>query len=540
MLAKTIMVQGTGSDVGKSVVATAICRLLKRRGFRVAPFKAQNMSNNSYVTAGGGEIGRAQAVQAEACGIEPTVFMNPILLKPNTDKTSQVIVMGKVFDTLEAKDYYQRRQILMERAHEALNQLRQDYDIVVIEGAGSPAEVNIKDKDIVNMSVAKAVKSPVILVGDIDKGGVFAQIVGTFDLFDEEEKNLVKTFIINKFRGDKDLFISGLEWIENKIQRKSLGVLPMFPNLDIEQEDAVVLEKKKGFQHRSYPKTSIASSGWRGQSSEREDPHRAEGPANDWMRQDPRTNLLVHVIRLPRISNFTDFDHLNKEQDIMLDFIERPDRNIIPDLLIIPGTKNTISDLDFLKRTGFGEHIQRCLRAGSSVLGICGGYQMLGQAIEDPYAVESNTKVTEGLQLIPMTTAFSKEKITVQVKGVHVESQLPVEGYEIHMGQTHYLNKAEPFFQIIEREGKPAEGGEGYHRDCIWGTYIHGLFEKDDFRRYFINKIRVSASLFPIESFENTELNEASPYDRLANEFEKHMDMKVLEEILDLEKTYAN
>ncbi|VAX35573.1 Cobyric acid synthase [hydrothermal vent metagenome] len=505
MPAKTIMVQGTASDVGKSIVVTALCRMFKRRGLRVAPFKAQNMSNNSYVTSDGGEIGRAQAVQAMACGVEPSIYMNPILLKPNTDKTSQVIILGKVFDTVCAQDYFQKRQMFMKYVQQALDKLRQDYDIVVIEGAGSPAEINLKENDIVNMAIAKMASSPVILVGDIDKGGVFAQIVGTFELLDDEEKGLVKTFLINKFRGDKDLFMPGLKWIENKIQRKALGVLPMIPDLGIEQEDAVVLEKGCGH------------------------PERSEGSD---------IKILIHIIHLPRISNFTDFDSLSREQDVTLHFIKKPDRNIIPDLLIIPGTKSTIGDLDFLKRQGFKQYIQRCLKAGTCVLGICGGYQMLGQYIKDPYMVESNSKETEGLKFLPIKTSFSREKITEKVKAVHLESQLEIEGYEIHMGRTKHFDGAEPLFKIIEREGESAEGYDGVVLNQldknILGTYIHGLFDQDKFRRYFINKICALSGLPEYNSDDKIEQSHRDlAYDRLADEFEKCIDQNVLNKLLE-------
>ena len=517
MRAKTIMVQGTASDVGKSVVCAALCRLLQRKGFRVAPFKAQNMSNNSFVTAQGGEIGRAQAVQAVASCVEPSTLMNPILLKPNTDRTSQVIVLGKVFDTLTTENYYHKQALFTEYVRQALDQLRQDYDIIVIEGAGSPAEINIKHKDIVNMSVAKSVSSPVILVGDIDKGGIFAQIIGTFDLLEDEERKLIKAFLINKFRGDKEILMPGVKWIENRIQRKSFGVLPMIPDLDIEQEDSVVLTKTKNSRHR----ISRYLSG--------------DG--------DGTQKLLIHVFRLPRISNFTDFDHLKIEKDVHLDFVDCPHRNVIPDLLIIPGTKSTIDDLGFLKKVGFVSYIHRCLKAGSSLLGICGGYQMLGQTIEDPYRAESAIKVTNGLHLLPMKTVFSKEKTTDQVKAIHLESQLPIEGYEIHMGQTYHSGKVRPLFKITERAGRSVKGYDGLVSNIhnqggsIFGTYLHGLFEKNHFRRHFINKIRVSSGLSKIEATaQGHRSHEPSVYDRLADEFERHME-EVYAQMLSRAKT---
>ncbi len=512
-LAKTIMVQGAASNVGKSVIATALCRILKRRGFRVAPFKAQNMANNSSVTSEGGEIGTAQAVQAHACGLKPSMWMNPILLKPNSDTTSQVIVLGKVRGTLTAKEYQQKKLELVKYVKEALDKLRQEFDIVVIEGAGSPAEINLKQYDIVNMAVAKSVSAPVILVADIDRGGVFAQIIGTFDLLDEQEKELLKAFIINKFRGDKDILMPGIKWIEEKMNRRSLGVIPMIPGLKIKQEDAVVLDDYKDSVHQC-SKTN----------------------------QENLQKLLIQVVRLPRISNFTDFEPLGREEDVILEYINYPNRHRLPDLLIIPGTKNTVADLEFLKKSSFVNHIHRCRQVGVNVLGICGGYQMLGMRIEDHAQVESGRASIEGIGLLPTVTTFYPNKTTVQVKALHPESQCQLEGYEIHMGQTRSLNGKAPFFKIIQRQGESCEEEEGYfasykaaagQSSFVAGTYIHGLFDLSPFRRYFLNHLRHLTGLAMVNT-NRTKLvtGVVEDYDRLADEVEKNIDLKFLGELL--------
>jgi adenosylcobyric acid synthase len=500
MSAKTIMIQGTASNVGKSIVTTALCRILKRRGFKVAPFKAQNMANNSYVTIEGGEIGRAQAVQALASGVLPSQCMNPILLKPSSDRTSQVVVMGKPAYTLSAKEYQLKKIDLLSIVEKALNQLREEFDIVVIEGAGSPAEINMKEKDIVNMRVAKMVGAPVILVADIDKGGVFAQIIGTYELLDPDEKNLVKGFLINKFRGDKDILMPGIQWIERRMGKPCLGVIPMIKNLEIDQEDGVVLDELACPVGRSSNK------------------------------------ILIQVIRLPRISNFTDFEVLSREKDVELQYIEKPDRHCLPDVLILPGTKSTMADLQFLRSTGFEEYIQRCVKFGVMILGICGGYQMLGDTIEDPQRMESSELSIHGLGLLRMKTIFKQEKTTVQIKAVHLESQCPIEGYEIHMGHSIHNNGNSSFCRVIERQGQKVDDPEGSHKiladeqSHILGTYIHGLFDNSEFRRYFLNQIRkkIGLELLPSQIMSDPR----NVYDALADAFEEHLDMNILNEIL--------
>jgi len=511
MPAKTLMIQGTASNVGKSVVATALCRLFKRRGFHVAPFKAQNMSNNSYATASGDEIARAQAVQAEACGIEPTRLMNPILLKPTSDRKCQVVVMGKAVGNFSAQEYDRYKLDLAPIVENALRELMASYEIVVIEGAGSPAEVNIKEQDIANMRVAKWANAPVILVGDIDKGGVFAQLVGTYDLLDPEERERIKAFLINKFRGDQDILEPGLKWIEERTSRRVLGVLPFVSDLALQQEDSVVLEEEHLIDDHSH---------FGGQNPER---------------------LLIQVIRLPRISNFTDFEAFARESDVVLEYLHRPTRHYVPDLLVIPGSKSTTADLQFLKKSGFAGHIDRCAKAGTVVMGICGGYQMLGQRILDPEGVESEEASCQGLGLLPTLTTFERDKAVTQVKAVHLESQLEVKGYEIHMGRTR-VNGARPLFKIIERNGISLESYEGVFSESsnshagpyVLGTYLHGIFDHFQFRRYFLNQIRRLRGLEASDATETTAQGslEVDPYDRLAALAEAHLDMELLGEIV--------
>lgn len=363
MSARRIMIQGTGSYVGKSVVTAALCRYFLQEGLRVAPFKAQNMSNNSYVTPDGGEMGRAQVLQAQACGIEPRVEMNPILLKPGTDIGAQVVVLGKAFKVMSAREYHQYQPHLLGVIRESLDKLLQEYDIVVIEGAGSPVEVNLRPFDIVNMAVARMASVPVVLVGDINLGGVFAWLVGTLELLSDEERSLVKAFILNKFRGDISLLQDGLDFLEKRTGKKVLGVLPFLKDLAAAEED------------------TIPDSKWKG----------------PWAR-DP-AKLAVSVILLPHISNSTDFDSLEMEPDVALRYLAcmpKPDEPL-PDLIILPGSKSTMADLVYLRSSGLEDYIHRCHHSGIPIIGICGGYQMLGRQLLDPKGVESGIASLEGL-----------------------------------------------------------------------------------------------------------------------------------------------
>ncbi len=514
------MIQGTASHVGKSVMTAALCRIFKNRGYRVAPFKAQNMSNNSYVTPGGLEVARAQAVQAEACGLQPQVEMSPVLLKPESDCRVQAVVMGKPL--LRAPSLFDQsyRRTLAPVVLSALEKLRRENELVIIEGAGSPAEVNLKQRDIVNMMIAKAVKAPVILVGDIDCGGVFAQFVGTLALLDRAEKSRVKALLINKFRGNLALLEPGLRWLERKTRRKVLGVVPYLSDMALAEEDSFAGHDSHGAVLRANRRLDAVSGGKRDR--------RQEAAGQD--------ELLVDVLWLPRISNFTDFDLLARWPNVKLRYLHEPDRHQTPDLLILPGTKSTLADLHFLRKSGLADYVLRCARAGSWIFGICGGYQMLGEKITDPDGVESQEKKCVGLGLLPAVTHFKSQKRTCRVRAFHPQSGLHVDGYEIHMGQTRVSGRAKPLFQIA---GKP-EGAwldaAGPGKAKIFGTYLHGLFENPAFLHYFLNERRAAAGLKaqPLEQVPAGMAQGTSIYDQLAQKVEPELDMDFLLKLADL------
>lgn len=448
------MIQGTGSHVGKSVITAALLRLLSDRGLKVAPFKAQNMALNSHVTADGGEIGRAQAFQAFSARVLPTVDMNPILLKPTGDSVSQVIIHGKVYGAMSAVEYHAFKKEARKFVMESYLRLADRYDVIVIEGAGSPAEVNLRENDIANMGVAELIDSPVILVGDIDRGGVFASIVGTMELLTGPERERVKGFIINKFRGDLSLLKPGLDFLEKKSSRPVLGVVPYLSTSDIPDEDGVALEDSRGG---------------------------AGGGA---------VNIIV--IKLPRISNFTDFDSL-KSPGVRLTFTDDPYMLASADMAIIPGTKNTLADLQWLKDKGFDGALKSFRERGGVVCGICGGFQMLGHAVEDPHGVESALRRVEGLSFLDTTTVMTKEKATFQVKASAKGPEgrvCEVEGYEIHMGVT--TGGAAPFARITMRNSAAVEIDDGgvSPEGAVWGTYIHGIFDNDEFTGSLIAGLR--------------------------------------------------
>lgn len=462
------MIQGTGSSVGKSLLVAALCRAFHRAGVRVAPFKAQNMALNSFVTRAGDEMGRAQVVQAEAAGIEPTVEMNPVLLKPETDSRSQVIVRGRPLMSLSAADYFGRKLDLWPVVAESLDRLRDAYELVIIEGAGSPAEINLRDKDIVNMRVARYAEAPVLLVGDIDRGGVFASLYGTLALLLPGERELVKGFIINKFRGDVRLLEPGLRMLEDLCGGTPvLGVVNYLRDVGVAEEDSVALDGRGDTPTQSGTIVDIA------------------------------------VIRLPHISNFDDFDSLAAEAGVGVRYVESPAALGSPDLLILPGTKTTVADLSFLRATGLADRIVGLAGAGTPILGICGGFQLLGTRLLDPDSVESSVAEMPGLGLLPVETTFAREKQTCQVSGrvlsgrglLGAAAGLAVTGYEIHMGQT--TGNAAPALRIDERQGggssalasQPAGGrddapdGATSADGLIVGTYVHGLFGQAPFRR---------------------------------------------------------
>jgi len=472
----SVMVVGTASHAGKSVLVTALCRILSRRGVRVAPFKSQNMALNSYVCRDGSEIGRAQVVQAEAAGIEPEMDMNPILLKPTNNRQVQVVLHGRIYQTMSAGEYYEQKSLFLEKALESFHRLASRFDVIVLEGAGSAAEVNLKERDIVNLPFAKAVGSPAVLVADIDRGGVFASIVGTFALLDDEERDLIRGFIINRFRGDLRLFSGGPEFLEKRTGRPCLGVLPYIESLRIDQEDSVSLE-----EHES------------------------------------RAGVFrVGVIRLPHISNYTDFNPLECIPGVTLEYLSEPDTSGPIDLLIIPGTKNTIADLRWLIDRGFKKLLVDVLERGGWVLGICGGYQMLGQKVSDPNGAEEGG-VQAGLDFLPVETELDINKVTVQSRGRTFLGPV-VAGYEIHMGITDHPKSINPF--LVKEDGQK----DGAVLGRLAGTYFHGLFENENFTEKFLTVVAESRRIDwrpgPVRYSKEAE------YDRLAAVAREHLDIE--------------
>jgi adenosylcobyric acid synthase len=499
MTAKFLMVQGTASSVGKSLVVTALCRILRQDGWDVAPFKAQNMSNNSYATADGLEIGRAQAVQAEAAGLEPTVDMNPVLLKPESEDRSQVVVHGKPLDRMQARDYFAMRDSLWAVVTESLDRLSAQHDVIVIEGAGSPAEVNLHDRDIVNMRVALHCGAPVILVADIDRGGVFASVVGTLELLEPEERRLVAGLVINKFRGDLSLLTPGLDWLVARTGVPVLGVLPYLKDPGIAEEDSITIERRRAMKTRE-----------------------------DFL-------IDIAVMGLPHISNFDDFDPLERERPVRLRYVEDGDDLGEPDLIVLPGTKSTVADLDWLCRTGFASRIKAMAAAGTAVVGICGGYQMLGEWITDPGNVESSKRSVAGLDLLPVGTEFHPVKSTRQVSAIVLTSPgllegaggASISGYEIHMGRTSRKAGSAAFLidGQSDRDRAPEDGSVSPDGN-VFGTYLHGLFESDAVRGSVLDHLaRRKGIEFPPT---RPRLGRQERYDRLAAFVRAHLDMPAL------------
>ncbi|MDM5306113.1 cobyric acid synthase [Peribacillus frigoritolerans] len=501
MKARSIMIQGTSSDVGKSLICTAFCRVFSNKGLRVVPFKSQNMALNSYVTLDGGEIGRAQGVQAEAARITATTDMNPILLKPKQDMVSEVIVHGKHFLDMNAKSY--RSQFVQEAMpiiRKSVEKLQDEYDIIVLEGAGSPAEINLKDRDIANMRMAKLADAAVILVADIDRGGVFASIIGTLALLDQEERDSVKGIIINKFRGMRELLDDGIEWVEKETGIPVLGVLP-YLDVNIEAEDSLALSSLR------FKK-----------------PKKAEFPID------------VAVLRFPRISNFTDVDPFFDEPGVGVRLVSSVHELGNPDLLILPGTKNTMEDLEWLKRMGFDRAIDERRKQGTMIFGICGGFQMLGTKLFDPDAVEGDGENAEGLSLLPVETVFQAEKKTVQMEGVLsagiMESQMNLNGFEIHLGRTTLKSQIRPF--LLLKDGR--EDGAISNDNQVMGTYLHGIFHNRLFTRLLVNQIRRNKGLEEVkENVQSDSERREEAYNLLASHLEENIDMDTIYQWLQLE-----
>lgn len=500
-MAKVIMIQGTMSNAGKSLIVTGLCRILKQDGYRVAPFKSQNMALNSYITKDNLEMGRAQVVQAQAAGMEPDVCMNPILLKPTSQMGSQVIVNGKVVGNMKAGDYFKKKKEYIPVILKAYEELANRVDVIVVEGAGSPAEINLRQDDIVNMGFAELVDAPVLLVGDIDRGGVFAQLVGTTMLLEPRERDRIKGLIINKFRGDRSILEPGLRMLEEKCKKEVWGVIP-YADIKIEDEDSLceTLEQKQ-----------------------------YDG------------GIDVAVIRLPKISNFTDFQALSMENSVSLRYVETVSQLGKPDVIILPGTKNTIDDMKWLRETGMEMAIVKQMDCGFSqkerpiLVGICGGYQMLGETIEDEKQVEGHGKI-KGMGMLPITTIFKEEKTRTRVTGITKNLQgffaplakKKISGYEIHMGVTKV--RENPFLQR-EQDGTM----EGCYQEGIFGTYLHGLFDEDEFRTAFVKMVceRKGYSYEIKDDFQYKSFQEEQ-YDKLADLIRRNMDMDKFYKLLDI------
>ncbi len=502
-----LMVQGTMSSAGKSLVAAGLCRIFKQDGYRVVPFKSQNMALNSYITEDGLEMGRAQVMQAEAAGVKPSVYMNPILLKPTDDCGSQVIVNGKVVGNMRAREYFQYKTKLIPDILHAVEKLEEEADIIVIEGAGSPAEINLKQNDIVNMGMAKLVDAPVLLVGDIDRGGVFAQLLGTLELLEPEERDRVKGLIINKFRGDKTILDPGIEMLEERGDIPVTGVLP-YMNLHLEDEDSLT----ERFERKA------------------------------------KGRIQISVIRLPHISNFTDFDVFEQIPEVALQYIQRPRELEDTDLLILPGTKNTISDMKWLKESGMETAILKYAAKGNPVIGICGGYQMMGQKIADPNGVEGGGEIA-GLGLLPLETILEERKHRRQVQGKIQDATgqfaelkgLEYTGYEIHMGSTRRIDVlGSDSMGNTEDTDSPAiveftEGQTGYASGNLYGTYIHGFFDRSEIVETVVQKIADAKGIsFAMNQVMDYQELKEQEYDLLANTMREFMDMKKIYEMMGL------
>ncbi|HBU12389.1 MAG TPA: cobyric acid synthase CobQ [Clostridiales bacterium] len=494
-MTKTIMVQGTASNAGKSLIAAGLCRVLAQDGYRVAPFKSQNMALNSYITSEGLEMGRAQVMQAEAAGIAPRVDMNPILLKPVSDEGSQVIVNGEVLGTMTAAAYYAYKDKLVPYIMEAFSRLARQFDVIVLEGAGSPAEINLKQRDIVNMGMARMAESPVLLVGDIDRGGVFASLAGTLMLLDEEERRMVKGLLINKFRGDVEILRPGLSMLEEIAGVPVLGVVP-YLHVDIDDEDSL---------------------------SERLEKHTVAGAVD------------IAVIRLPRLSNFTDFNVFATYGGVSVRYVKTPAQLKQPDMVILPGTKNTMGDLKWLRESGMEAAVKKRAVSGTPLFGICGGYQMLGQTLADPNGVEGGGSMA-GIGLLPCATVFEKQKTRTRVTGEMLETGgtlqglfgAAFEGYEIHMGKTVITGDATPLVRLY------GGGVDGCQCGNVYGCYIHGLFDSGAVSSCVIAALCARKGI-DYSALMKTDRKEYAcrQYDLLADGIRRNVDMDAVYRILE-------
>ncbi|MBA7876817.1 MULTISPECIES: cobyric acid synthase [Citrobacter] len=499
-MTQAIMLQGTASDVGKSVLVAGLCRIFYQDGLRTAPFKSQNMALNSGITPEGKEMGRAQIFQAEAAGITPDVRMNPVLLKPTSDRKAQVVLMGKVATDMDAVSYHEYKPKLRDQILSVYNSLAQEFDVLVLEGAGSPAEINLRDRDIVNMGMAEMAQCPVVLVADIDRGGVFASIYGTLALLHDHERARVKGVIINKFRGDVALLYSGIEQIEALTGVPVLGVMPWL-DVDLEDEDGVALQKGK------------------------------------YLRTDKR-DIDIAVVQIPHISNFTDFNALAAQPDVRVRYVRQPEELAGADLVILPGSKNTLGDLVWLRESGMAHGVVQLHRNNVPVVGICGGYQMLGETIIDE--VESGLGTLPGLGLLNTVTHFAQHKTTTLVEG-QMSSSLPdwlvgtaglsVRGYEIHMGETALTEECRSVMTLRKDGGNVADGAVTAD-GLAFGTYLHGLFDSDEFTRALVNGLRERKGLAPLDSTFHYAQYKSQQFDLLADAMRQHIDIEKIYTIM--------
>ncbi|MGL5347298.1 MAG: cobyric acid synthase [Peptostreptococcaceae bacterium] len=504
-MGKKIMLQGTASNVGKSILTAGLCRIFKQDGYRVAPFKSQNMALNSFITKEGLEMGRAQVFQAEACGIEPIADMNPILLKPSGNHRCQVIVRGKVREDMSSNSYHTYKPILSKELKSIFDNLSNKYDVVVMEGAGSTAEINLQEHDIANMGMAKIADAPVIIIGDIDRGGVFASLAGTMLLLREEEKKRVKGVIINKFRGKKELLGDGIKMLEDIIKVPVLGVVP-YSDIKIEDEDSVTTRFKT---------------------------------------QTSKKDIHIEIVRTPHMSNFTDFNIFETQEDVSVRYVNYGEAIGNPDMVILPGSKSTIDDLKYIRKNGLEEQIIELQKRGKLIFGICGGYQMLGKKLKDPYHIEGEEEEFEGIGLLDIETTFEREKTTTQVEALINENLSgymnklkgkTVKGYEIHMGISTMGESIESLNVINKKLDEVVNYVEGsVNKDGnVVGTYIHGVFDEIDFTRALLNNIRKQKGLDKIESsvssFDEFKQNE---YDKLADLLREHLDIEKIYKIMD-------
>lgn len=499
-MAKKIMIQGTMSNAGKSLLTAALCRIFHQDGYRVAPFKSQNMALNSYITEDGLEMGRAQVMQAEAAGIAPCVEMNPILLKPSSDTGSQVIVNGEVVSNMSARDYFAYKHTLIPDIMKAFHKLEEEYDIIVIEGAGSPAEINLKQDDIVNMGLAKMVDAPVLLVGDIDRGGVFAQLYGTYALLEKAEQQRIKGLIINKFRGDKTILDPGITMLEERMHIPIVGVAP-YMQVDIDDED---------------------------------------GLSDQLLNNQVPSAIDIAIIRLPRLSNFTDFRVFESMDDVSLRYISKVSDLGNPDMIILPGTKNTMDDLKWLRENGLEAAILKHVDRGILLFGVCGGYQMLGMKVNDPDHVESGGSL-RGMGLLNITTIFEEHKTRTRVEGkfqtitgdLSLLSGMKLTGYEIHMGKTEIGDGVSTLLHIQDTIHQGSIKEDGAYLENVYGSYVHGIFDEDGVAETIVNAIAQKKGIIRNQNMQKSmkEYKEEQ-YNILANTMREYLDMDKIYEIL--------